>query len=297
MSFRVDPRIVTSFGVTPYSTVGYKINTLSSLEGTNQQISKTFSGKGGVNQFYIGGSYKITKNLFLGVNAIYLFGTITHSESIESIYYSLENLTYLSNFKINYGLNYSISKNGWKYNVGLTYDNGKSLNTKNVSTIFAAYESEVITSYNNKLKIPQTIGLGLAFEKEYFKLGIDYKTQKWRNVDFKNPLLETRNSNRYSCGIEFPSLGTRKGTSRMIFYRFGAEYNGSYLVIDGNPIDYRAISFGAGIPVRGVLSVINLSIELGQDGTNKNGLIKENFCTFHIDVALKDRWFMKIKYM
>lgn len=297
MGFRVSNRLATSFGITPYSTIGYNINILSTVENSNLKYNKTFSGEGGVNQFYIGNSYNITKNLILGINAVYLFGTVKHSESSESLYYSLQDLTYLSNFNINYGLNYKFVKNKWKYNFGLIYDNGKVLTTKNESTILTSSETEVLRSHSKKFKIPQTFGVGFAFKKDYFRGGIDFETKKWRGIDFNNPLLETRNSKRYSFGIEFPSLGIRKGSSSMIFYRFGAEYCGSYLIIDDIPINYRAISFGAGIPLKGILSVINLSLELGQNGTKKGGLFKENFCTFHVDLSLKDRWFMKRKYM
>lgn len=296
MGFRVSPRLATSFGITPYSTIGYNINILSTIEGSNQEYNKTFSGEGGVNQSYLGVSYKITKNLIFGINTVYLFGTVTHSESSESFYYSLKDLTYLSNFNINYGLNYKFGQNNWKFNVGLIYDNGKSLTTKNVSTIITASEKEVLKSQSNEFKIPQTFGIGLAFGKDYFRGGVDYEMKKWKDINFTNPLLETRNSNRLSFGIEFPSLGIKKGSNKMIFYRFGAEYCGSYLIIDKIPINYRAISFGAGIPLKGALSVINLSLELGQNGTKKGGLIKENFCTFHVDLSLKELWFMKSRY-
>jgi hypothetical protein len=296
MGFRISPKFATSFGITPYSTIGYTINSTSAIEGSIQEYQKTFSGEGGVNQFYFGNSYAITKNLVLGINAAYLFGTITHSESSESINYTLKDLTYVSNFNFNYGLNYQFILGRGRYNIGLIYDNGKVLRTKNESTISTIYETEVLKSQIHKYRIPQTIGVGLAYEKNFFKVGLDYEFKKWKDIDFNNPFLKTRNSNRYSFGVEIPSLGARKGMNNMIFYRFGAEYNGSYLIIDNIPINYRAISFGAGIPLKGVFSVINLSLELGQNGTKKKGLIEENTCTLHIDFSLKDQWFMKRKY-
>jgi len=82
----------------------------------------------------------------------------------------------------------------------------------------------------------------------------------------------------------------------MIFYRFGGEYRESYLVIDNTPIDYRAVTIGAGLPLKGILSVINISVELGQNGTTKNGLFKESFITLHLDMSLRDLWFMKQRY-
>jgi len=83
----------------------------------------------------------------------------------------------------------------------------------------------------------------------------------------------------------------------MIFYRFGAEYSESYMIIKGIPVNYRSVSLGTGIPVKGFLSVLNLSFELGQNGTLQGGLFKESFCTFRVDISLKDIWFMKRKYM
>lgn len=296
MGFKIKPKLATSFGITSYSTVGYKINIPTTIEGTSVIYNKIYSGEGGVNQAYLGTSYRISKNLSLGINAVYLFGNVTHSESSTDLDYSLKSITYLSNFNLNYGLNYQFGKKSWKYNVGLIYNNGKTLATDNVSTITALSVTETIKSQTTSFKIPRTYGIGLAAQKDYFKIGADYELKQWKDIDFSNPFVENRNSHRYSFGIEFPSPGENKGTYRMIFYRFGAEYNESNLIVNKIPINYRSISFGAGIPVQGYLSVINLALELGQNGSGKNGLFQERFCTLHIDVSLKEEWFKKRKY-
>ncbi len=296
MGFRLSPRISASFGLTPYSTIGYNITILTDLEGGNDQYYKSFTGDGGVNQFYFGGSYKVTKNLVLGVNAVCLFGTLTNKEEV-SYYYSLEDITYLSNFNLNYGLNYQIEKNSWKYNIGIVYNNGKSLNTDHKKTI-AAYNgtTDVIETRTNDLKIPRSLGLGLALERNHFRAGIDFETKKWSGLDLNNSLLATRNSNRYSAGIEIPSAGAGRGYNNIFLFRIGAEYNKSYLIINGTPINYKAVTFGTGIPLGRALSVINLSMEIGQNGTTRNNLIKENSYVLHIDLSLKDQWFVKRRY-
>ena len=296
MGFKITRKLATSFGLASYSTIGYNINVTSPVESSVLTYNKTFSGEGGVNQLFLGSSYKITNSLVFGINAVYLFGTITHSESSVDYNYTLKDLTYLSNINLNYGLNYQITNGGWKYNIGLIYNNGKTLTTRDASTITTSTSIETIKSKTNIFKIPKDYGIGLAIEKDYFKVGVDYELKRWKDVEFSNPLLETRNSNRYSLGIEIPSLGLNRGTSKMIFYRFGAEYSGSYLIIDKVPINYRSVSFGAGIPVKGDLSVINLSLELGKNGSKQNGLFQENFCTLHIDISLKGHWFIKWKY-
>ena len=296
MGFRVTPWLATSFGFSPYSSIGYNITTNASIEGTNKEYSETFSGTGGVNKVFLGGSVKLLKDLSIGFNAAYLFGDITRSESSAEFGYYLEDATYVSNFDFDYGLNYQFKINKWKYSLGLIYGNSKKLKTKNVTTIQTETETETLRSRKYKYGIPQNIGAGFALGKGFFSAGIDYEWSSWKDIEFTNNYLQTRNSNRYSFGMEFPSPGVNKGTGKMIFYRFGGEYRQSYLVIDNTPIDYRAVTLGAGIPLKGVFSVVNIALELGQNGTSKNGLFKERFITLHLDMSLRDLWFRKQRY-
>jgi hypothetical protein len=296
MGVRLKPKWAVSMGLKPYSTIGYNITAMSEIEGTNYLYKKIYTGEGGVNKLFLGNSFKITKNLFFGINAVYLFGNVTHTESSDDFDYKLEERTYLSNFNLDYGLNYQISGNGWNYNLGLIYDNGKSLITDKTSTLTVEDEYTTLKSSDKEYKIPRSFGLGFAFEKYYLRGGFDFEHRKWKGIEFANPHLESRNSNRYSFGLEIPSLGIRRGGSRMIFYRLGAQYSESYMVIKGIPVNYRSASFGAGIPVKGALSVINLSLEVGQNGAGHGGLFRESFCTFHVDISLKDIWFSKKRY-
>lgn len=297
MGFRVTPWLATSFGLAPYSSVGYNINAKVAIEGSNQEFQKTYSGDGGVNQVYLGGSVNLIRNLSLGFNAAYLFGNITTNESSNMFNYTLKDITYVSNFNFNYGLNYQINLKKWICNLGLTYNNSKTLQTKNTVTIETNNESEEFKGESNRYTIPRSVGAGIAIStKDYFSAGFDYEWSNWEKVKVANALANTRNSNRFSLGVEFPSLGIKKGTGKMIFYRFGAEYRQSYLIINNTPINYFAVTLGSGIPLKGVISVINVSLELGQNGTTKKGLFRENFATLHLDLALRDIWFLKKKY-
>ena len=296
MGFRIAPWLSTSFGFTPYSSVGYRINSTAFLEGTSIEYPKTYIGNGGVNRVYLGGAVSFIKNLSLGVNASYLFGDITHVEASEIYEFSLEDITYLSNFTFNYGLNYQVDVNDWKYNVGFIYSDGKKLNTRNTTTIETKYEKEVLKSRKYRYSIPRTVGAGLSVRKDFFKAGVDYEWSNWEEVDFSSTYLHTRNSNRISAGVEFPSQGLRKGSSRMILFRFGGEFRESYMVIKGVPIDYRAVSMGLGLPLKGVVSVVNATLEFGQNGTMKRDLFRENFVTLSLDLSLRDLWFRKRQY-
>ena len=110
MGFRIAPWLSTSFGFTPYSSVGYRINSTAFLEGTSIEYPKTYIGNGGVNRVYLGGAVSFIKNLSLGVNASYLFGDITHIEASEIYEFSLEDITYLSNFTFTAALAYQTQR-------------------------------------------------------------------------------------------------------------------------------------------------------------------------------------------
>lgn len=297
LGFRVSPWLSTAFGFAPYSSVGYNINSTSPIEGTDQTFKKTYTGEGGVNRAFIGTSVRLIKNLSVGVNASYLFGNVTHSESSSIYSYKLKDVTYLSNLTLTYGLNYSFNIKKTGFAVGLIYTNGKKLRTDNVTTVTTDYGTSNLSSRLYKYEVPETYGAGLAFTKEFFKAGIDVERSIWKGIDFNNSTVKSRNSDRYSFGVEFPSQGLNKGTGKMILYRFGAEYQRSYFIIKGVPIDTYKITVGAGLPLKGIISVLNLSLEAGQTGTKKIGLFREDFITLHIDFALRDLWFMKHKYM
>ena len=293
MSFRSVPRVGTSFGIVPYSSVGYKINTTSNIEGSNSEFNKTFEGDGGVNKVYLGNSYELSNNLFLGVNASFLFGSINRTEASSDGLYSYKDKNTFSNFYLDYGLNYKIKGNKWDYSIGIIYGNGKTLRTNSESSITTASSFEELKTQKKEFRIPRNLGVGLAVSEKSFRAGIDYEREYWSEINFNQSLMRTRNSTRYSLGLEYASFGNSRSNNNIIFYRFGAEYSESYLIIDQNPISYRSISFGTGLPVGGMLNVINISFEIGQNGTKNDGLIKENFYKLNIDISLKDLWFMK----
>jgi hypothetical protein len=293
MSFKPARRLGTSFGIVPYSSVGYKINVLSSVEGSDAEFYKTFSGDGGLNKVYLGNSFKVSDNLFLGVNASFLFGTISRTESSSDGTYSYLDKDLFSNFYLDYGLIYKIPGKKWDYSFGIIYGNGKTLVTTSESSITTANSYEEIKTHKNDFKIPRVYGAGLAMSNKNFRAGIDYERKTWREISFDRSLIDTRNSNRYSFGIELASFAGNRSINNTIYYRFGAQYCESYLIVDHSPINYRSISLGIGLPKGNMPNVINFSFEIGRNGTKNNGLIEENFYKLNIDISFKDLWFMK----
>ena len=74
--FRITKGLGASFGLLPYSQVGY------SYGGDIENGSESRSGSGGFNQLYFGAGYEPFKHLSLGFNFAYLFGTTNNSTVI-----------------------------------------------------------------------------------------------------------------------------------------------------------------------------------------------------------------------
>jgi hypothetical protein len=73
-------------------------------------------------------------------------------------------------------------------------------------------------------------------------------------------------------------------------------YDNSYLQLRGKQLNEYSVSFGLGLPLRGMRTAINLSAELGTRGTTQSNLISETYFNFVLGFSIYERWFLKRKY-
>lgn len=159
----------SSFGLSPYSNVGYNISESVSLDTVN--LENTYKGSGGINQFYIGNSFKLftktdtvlknlaenkkltiynTNSLSVGVNASYLFGALErHTASVfpsEANLFDMysSNKTIVNDLGFRFGAQYTFNrqivtnserKNKYTIIAGFTFDNKNDLTAKNTSLV------------------------------------------------------------------------------------------------------------------------------------------------------------------
>ncbi len=303
LGFRICKWWATSLGITPYSSMGYTINTTQIVEGDLSRYLKTYEGTGGINQFYFGNSFRPIKSLALGIDLSYILGSITKTETgsiiDNSIIYSISEVSRIHSTYLSFGAQYTIEHNNWEYTIGAVFGNKKELNTKNEMFIMYAEDTLNLDAENNKFIVPTKYGIGFALEYgKRFKAGFDYERRSWSEAKkYPNSLLETRDSERFSAGFEYlPYKNRRDEGLKKFYYRLGFCYNKKYLIIDGKAINSKSINFGFGIPIKWERSMINLAFELGSLGTTSNGLIKENYGVLHINFTMSDIWFQKHKY-
>jgi hypothetical protein len=104
-------------------------------------------------------------------------------------------------------------------------------------------------------------------------------------------------SRRYSIGGYYiPKYNSFSGFAKRIVYRGGFKYEKTGLVVNSEDINDVGVTLGAGMPISGSFSNINIGFEFGKKGTTSSNLVQENYATISVGMSLNDRWFEKRKF-
>jgi long-subunit fatty acid transport protein len=304
-----------TFGIMPYSTVGFKIiNT--AVQPDNTERNKINFGNGNINKLYFGAAYNITKKLSFGFDLGYNFGDIT-TEYVESIFSPVvlqlrsreRNNSKISGISLNTGFMYKTKiSSKLDLNAGLTYHPEAILNSENdrklatigynISGVELISEEKDIAVNDTKLKIPTKFSFGLGIsENKKWALGSEITFSNNSNMTNRFGTIQNvsfENSTKVAVGgFYVPKYDSFSNYLSRIIYRGGFRYENTGLVINNHSINDYAVTFGLGLPVG--LSKINLGVEFGKRGTTSNGLIEENYVNVIVGLSLSDIWFIKRK--
>ena len=315
-TFRLRKNIGMSFGLLPYSNVGYEYNTLTYLDANNGYINENYTGSGGLHQAMLGAGWRITKPLSIGVNVAYLWGTLDRtvaSGSTSTINSLAKNYkTTVNSYNLEAGLQW-IQPFGTKdkLTIGATVGVGHKLGADptceiiNINSVVSESDTTRLVAHNG-LELPMTYGLGFGWnhDQKWF-VGADFTLQKWGSVDLpaydsKNVTYAqlpglTKDRYKFNVGGDYvPSAISRRLIDR-IHYRFGAGYATPYYKINGKdgPSEL-SVSAGLGIPLQNAWSnrsVLNISAQWAR--TSAKDLITENTFRICIGLTFNERWFAK----
>ncbi len=302
-------------GIMPYSNSGYKFEqteTNPDFVADMGDVKYQKYGTGSINQFFFGASTKLTKNLSLGLEGSYYFGSIDRKSNILFT-------SYQANRDMYSGWNYSVGcftgKLGIQYaqplkenttlTIGATYRLGNTLSGE--ATRYAMTESSISTDtvyYDVKdgahLDIASELGVGFSLrKKDKWMFGVDYKTQDWNNTMFsqQNGDFIAQRSHLFNAGFEFiPSKYHSRDYFKRATYRIGAYYEQSYLTINGRSVNNIGLTLGMSLPIHKWYNAISVAMDIGQRGTNNYGLVAERYVNFTISVNLHDVWFKKFQH-
>ena len=320
LSFPVTRWWKSAVGIVPYSSVGYNIKESLNIAGIGA-IDNFYEGNGGLNKFFIGNAINLFDRLNIGFNLNYLFGYINYSRTVRilsdnsSAVPRSENNLDVSDLTYHFGMQYTETiKDKYFITLGATYENKTDLSTNSrifsqiqfpgqtaqlndsvfISTLFPIRDE----SAKGFISYPNNIGLGISLGiKNVLTITGDYVMQDWSNTTIMGKTDSLVNSGSMHFGAEYiPSTSSLSSYVSRIQYRLGGYYSNSYIGLRGVQINDYGMTFGVGLPFRSTKTSFNIGCILGQRGTLKNNLIKENYGIFHIGVTLHDIWFRKSKY-
>lgn len=298
-----------SLGYTPVTNIFYRLNDTAVIPGYGNSI-RTFVGDGSLNYAFLGlaGKYK---GFSLGANFGYMFGSTVYASLIESIDTVSVNDARFSKVLRTGGLYW---KAGAQYDVklkkglflrsGVTLAMNQDINTS-IDEYWVSYNfSGGDTSYRSlgqegKLTMPLTFSAGIHLaDSNKWMVGIDLSGMNWSNYSgFGRTDSVADMSYRLALGGEYtPDVSSIRKYFNRVSYRFGFYYGQDYVYLRNTPLNYYAVTFGFGLPFKRFTDRINTAFEIGQRGTEANGLFKESFFRFSVGITLNDRWFIKRRY-
>lgn len=319
--FRAFRHLGMSFGIIPYTNIGYDYSTSSFVGGSlSTTTTNTYTGSGGIHQAYFGLGWEPFKGLSVGANISYLWGNYTRSlvNSYSDSYANTLTKIYTADvrsYRLDIGLQYTarLSKKD-QLTIGATYTPGHKLNADPECKVISTNTQEGVadtTSYivENGLSIPDMISAGFMYNhNNQWKFGVDYSLQKWGAEQF--PMYQTANEigsytlqsvlkdrHKITVGGEYCKNEYGRTFLSRLHYRAGVSYATPYVTVNGSdgPKEISA-SLGFGIPIVNAYnnrSILNISAQWVR--SSATGYIKENTFRINIGLTFNERWFAKWK--
>lgn len=312
MQFPITRWLAMSFGILPYSHVGYEFG--GTEEENDLTWAEIFQGSGSLTEAYGGISFDIwKKRLAIGVNVGYLFGDITRERNVSfdsetSDDVDREDYYRIHSMKYEIGIQYTqpLSKTE-QMTIGFVFSPSKRLKTKmyDIQTVGSTSlysTSDTITNY--RFDIPNSYGVGVSYVKENrLTLAADFLYENWESAYFEDEQGDFKDRIRIGGGAEFiPKYNTRKFFGR-VRYRVGFHYSNSYLRVarseenndEGYSYNEYGASIGFGFPLIDNRSLLNISFEYVKVSPELKTMIEENYFKFTVNYSFNELWFFKRK--
>lgn len=313
--FPVTSWLSASFGLLPYSSVGYEIVDVQNVANVGA-VKYIYEGSSGFNRFYIGTAAEIFKGFSVGVNGYYNFGSLINrrsAEIIDSTNYlnvRITNNSIVHDYSFDFGMQYHKEFGEHFLGLGLVYGLESDLKTNDqflveryttgsTSYLFIQDTVEFIEVEDGSIVLPTKLGGGFSVgKKDRWMLAADVNWQNWEKFSYMGERdTNLVNSLQLSIGGEFiPPHTTVSSYFSRIHYRMGFRYGKTYLSLKNQQLEDYGISFGFGLPLRGSASMLNLGFEIGQRGSLDNNLIKESYGRVVFAFNIFERWFDRRKY-
>ena len=314
----VTRRSALSFGILPYSDLGYNYRNTVKVDTTT--LNQLYEGEGGLSKAYLGYGYRFGDHLRIGGNLEYIFGNLQNTRATEfnsagSYNAKLQTKNSVAGLSYSYGIQYDFTL-GKKTIVTLGYSGSTSGKVNSTLTSYATLytrdqdgnestAADTLNTVNNgksNLTLPLIHNFGIAIQQnDKWLIGADFRMGKWSKTSINDVNQGLQDSWGASLGGQWtPDAFSYNSYLKRIDYRIGFNYDKTYIKIGNQDIKQMGASLGFGFPLPTAnggtaFYKINFTTELGQRGTLNNNLVKEQYINFHLGFTLNDTWFRKYR--
>lgn len=295
--------LMGSFGIQPVTNIGYRISTDKPVEGMpSESVYTILEGDGGLAKGFYSVGLKLTDYFSVGVEAAAIYGIISKSSlSIPSIAPGSSSLESVDQrfwgFSPKLGAQINIPfKNNSALILGGVYDPQTTLNGEEdiirdqyyngiVDSVEHLYEQPIMDE-----ELPLEFGAGFSYtHKGRIMIAADYKQSNWGDTD-----ITLNNQSIYSGGLELLPQSSLNFMERCS-YRIGFRYDTGIMTQQSVDIKDWRVTLGYGMPLGRSKSMLNFTLESGQQGYTTSALTRERYAKFTVAFSLVDNWFMTRK--
>lgn len=307
-------KLTAGLGLNQITSVNYRLLIASLVNNAELQAVNSIKGDGGISEAYFNVGWLVAKNLSLGFQGSYLFGSTIRTNRLTLLDEELNQVGTTSE----YYERLTVSDIGWKMgghyffkvgpksnlHLGAIYQKLGDVNGKAFAKLAAIGEASdpdsdgdlIANDEPGSVYIPNRYGFGVTYEKlNKFVIGLEGQYQDFTQYrSFLDDPLELKEVIKVGLGFQIvPDYLAIDNPLKRSTYRFGLEYQKTPYYLNQTNINDIGINFGASFPVN-QLSLVNFAMKVGQRGTTENGLIRENYVNFTFGLSLNDNsWFYK----
>jgi hypothetical protein len=284
--------IALSAGLMPYSSVGYNISMIDSIN-SDYHYTTSFFGEGGISEVYGGLSVNLFDWVALGANVYYMFGDVSNSRMVsftETEVQSVAQLSATSVSSVRFREGLQLFHTFGKHNIvlGAIFENKRTLKSDYV--IAETSQSDTVWTASDIAQVPMMFGVGASYTwGDRLTLGFDFSRSYWSQTAVFMDMDKLRDRNRYAFGFEYRHNPIGRNYAERMFWRAGFSLADSYIEKVTRP-DY-IVSLGMGFPLRNAGTIFNFTLEYGHRGPAAS--LEENFLRMTINASIAENWFFK----
>ena len=297
-------------GIAPLTSIGYDIQQVIEMDYDGGKVITSYSGSGGITNFYFDNSFKIIKSLSVGVKLSYLFGPLINNETSTSINNSSTSIinrrdkSNISSLAFKTGLHFHKKISDKMFlNIGATYGLNSELSATDklfITNVVSRLNGVFIDTIADKtvnvgvLQLPQSFSFGASLNiNKKIEFGADYSRSDWSESKYFDRDPNFADDEKVALGLEYiPDLNAI-AYAKAIRYRIGANFSKSYLVYEDDQLQTYGIALGVGLPLKRNPSIINFTVNYKKRYIPGNNILSEHYLLFQFNMSLHAIWFKK----